>query len=176
MANPEPLPLLKRPQIALLLSVNEGSIARWEREGLPVSQPGSGGKASLYDAKAVVAWRLERERAKYASGGVSVDDARARKDMSLAELNARKLATIDGELIPRTEFERVLGPVVDAIKKRLLAGPRAWAPRIAALLPGAQSALTATIERLLVADVREMLTELAGIRASNTAGASPRRK
>ena len=152
-----------------MLGVHVNSVIRLEQEGLPVAQPGAGGKASLYDPAAIVAWWLARHRARGGSGdGLDPAAERARRDKAQANLAEQMHATRAGELIPRSELERILSPVVTAIRAKLLAGPRAWAPVLANI---AASHGVAGIERELATRIRDVLTALSGL-----TGAPRRRK
>ena len=174
MATPKPLPLLTRPQLATLLSADPLTISRWEHEGLPVAQPGGPGKSTLYDAAVVVAWWHAREIDRLtgaASGGLNPVTQRARKDRAQADLAELTKAERTAELIPRSEFERVLVRVVQSIRTKLLAGPRAWAPLLARLVGQGPSAIEAELRRR----IREILTELAGLgRPAKAAGSRGR--
>jgi phage terminase Nu1 subunit (DNA packaging protein) len=173
MATPAPLPLLTRPQVAALLRANPLTVSRWEHEGLPVAEPGAPGRASRYDAAAVVAWYTARRVAALTTSGdgpaLEPNAERARKDRAQAELAEQTLAVRRGALIPKTEFERVLGPAVTAIRAKLLALPRAAALRVVRAASGGGG--EKAVERVLMADVRDTLTALAHL-----AGPARRRK
>lgn len=171
MAAPPPLPLLVRTQIATLLRVAAVTVSQLEREGLPIAIPGAPGKATRYDAAAVVAWHVAREVAKVSGdgkGALNPAAERARRDRAQAELTEQTHAARAGELLPRSVYEQELGPVLLAFRAKVLAAPRAWAPALARLAPKGPGA----VEQALTARTRELLTELAALQI----GAARRRR
>jgi phage terminase Nu1 subunit (DNA packaging protein) len=163
MGTPASLPRLERPQVAELLRANFSTIGKWEREGLPIAEPGARGKATQYDAAAVVAWYVQRQVERVSgngSGRLSADDARARKDMTQAELNEQKLALQRGEALPRAVYDHELAQVLMPFRARVLAAPRAWALALTQLAPEGPGAVEAELTRR----VRELLTDLSTLR------------
>ena len=160
MAAPDPLPRLKRPQIAALLQANERSVSRWEHEGLPVAEPGRGGKASLYDPAAVVAWYVARRLAELtgpANGALDPDAERARKDRAQAQLAEQKYQVQTSALILAADAEREWTEAVQDTRAALLALPNALAPRcVAAATDG-----VVAVQRVLLDGVRDALRGLA---------------
>lgn len=119
--------LWSRPQVAIVLGIHPGSVSRLEaNEGFPIAVRGAAGKGSQYDPTAVFAWGLERERRKYAPSGATIDveQARARRDQSTAELNEQRLAERAGNLVSRAQSVAEMRGLCRAITSTFLALPR----------------------------------------------------
>jgi phage terminase Nu1 subunit (DNA packaging protein) len=155
------LPLVTRPQLAAAFGVHAVTISKWEaHDGLPVEQPGAPGKPSRYSLPAAIAWRLERERAKYATeaGALNLDDERAR----LAKVQARRVdldvRRREGELVPWADVTGPLTEILGAIRAHLLALPAALAPLLAtAVQTGGPRAGEAVLREHITAALRELV-------------------
>lgn len=160
----KPNHFLTRRQLAHALGVHVITVAKWERDGMPVAKGGRRGVPSLYDLGSVQAWREARKaQAEKAVGQekeerLSWEAARARKDEAQAKLAEQMYLVRDGKLLPAEDIERIWAQHVAAVRTKLLAFPVTLADRIhrAARLDGVSS-----VERLLEDAVRDVLRELA---------------
>lgn len=151
--------LLTRKALAVAFRTHPQTVVKWETAGLPVAERGGPGRPSLYALPDAVSWYIARE---LAARGVDVGALDPKVERALLDRRRReeieqKLAKTSGELIPRTEFARVLGPIVHRIKVALLATPRAWAPA----LVKAAAAGPGVVEQTLAGHIRAVLLELA---------------
>lgn len=125
----EPLPLVNRFQLAECLGVFHVTIAKWEREGLPVEERGVGKRASKYSLPAALKWFIAHERARYESvEGVSNLDAEraglAREQRKRIEMQN---AVRRGELLEVDVVTAAAGELLGTLRASLLALPAALA-------------------------------------------------
>jgi phage terminase Nu1 subunit (DNA packaging protein) len=148
--------LLTRRELAKRFHVTPARVGRWENDGMPCAKPGTPGRASLYDAAAVRAWREAREE-RARRDGASVAEARAQKELWQARLAEQTHRARSGELLSAVAVRQVWSSHVAAVRARLLAWPTTLAGRLhRAGVTGGQPA----IEHALDEEVRRVLTEL----------------
>src|SRR5688572_1398209 len=123
---PEAL-FVTRLQLAKIFGKDPRTIARWLEEGMPVAQPGRGGKPSLFDVGACVRWVIQREVAAVMpdSEGVSPQQERARLDRQRREEIELRLKQRRGELVTVEEVARDFADCATAVKARLRRVPAA---------------------------------------------------
>lgn len=102
--------LVDRRRLASLMSVHPDTISKFSAEGMPVAQPGRGGREGLYDLQACLDW--EREN----SGLDAKEQAQTRLYNENADIAAMKAGTMRQELFSR-----------DQLVKEGEAFARAWA-------------------------------------------------
>jgi phage terminase Nu1 subunit (DNA packaging protein) len=157
MKTTETEPLMDRDSLAVLFGVNPGTIHRWATlDGLPVAQGGGAGKQAKYLPSACVAWRLAVIEAKAGpAGALNPSAERARRDHHQALLAEQLHKKRAGTMLEVEDIRRVWGSIVLAVKSRLLRMPTSLAAACAV------ASSPAEIERLLAAEVRAALSELA---------------
>ena len=128
----DPSVLATQKLVAKVFRVDERTVRNWIESGMPVKE---GGK---YDLAEIVAWKALRDQDDKKGDASWIEKYHAIKT-HLTGINAKlaqiKLKTIEKELIPKEEVERGLIQVSIAIKRALLALPRAIAPRLIGLEP-----------------------------------------
>lgn len=139
---------VKRAQArAILDQIPERTFARLESEGVVVPFiQGKGGRASVYDLAEIVPAYLLHLKAATPAGADRV--ARARRDVSQAELNEIRLEERRKEVLPRDQVVADGRAFVIATKAKLLALPRRLVQ--AGIVPvDAQPAVAGTIREAL---------------------------
>lgn len=151
---PKPPPaerLLTVREMATAQGVQPGQVRRWIEDGCPVAVKGGPGKSAQLDPAAVTAWRGQRRAT------VSVAEASAglkNVQQRRAELELRSRA---GELLDRSDVDRVWRQHITDVKTLLEALPRAEAAQcVAAARTGGAAAVCAVLEAAL----RRVLTAL----------------
>jgi phage terminase Nu1 subunit (DNA packaging protein) len=160
--------LLTRLELARELGCNARTVAKWIEEGLPIHRRGRGGRASLYNLKAALEWKEQRDQSSTSVGALDPAQERARRDRGQALLAEQQLRTRERELLPAAEVERVWSAEVAAVRAQAMAIPTTYADRVfrAATLEG-----LAGVERELREAVYGMLRELTAGPASRTRAA-----
>lgn len=149
--------MLSRVELADLLSVVPRSVDRFAEEGMPIARRGKGRRGHGFQAKACVAWYLEREKAALMGSGdeVSPQKARALLDIRRREELELKLKVRRGELVPIEETARDFAEVAAAVKARLRRIPTAVADRLIGMTTPHE------IHGLLLREIDAALGELA---------------
>jgi phage terminase Nu1 subunit (DNA packaging protein) len=166
VSTPKPKAMLTRQELAGAIGVHPDTVAGWAAdEDMPVAQRGRGGKPSLYDLGAVLAWRKAREEAERA-GPLDPVQEKARRDHWQATLAEQTWRVRNGKLLAAEEVEKAWLSEVAAVRAKLLAVPTTYADRVfrAGTLDGVGG-----VERLLKEAVHGALRELAGGRAGEAA-------
>lgn len=120
--------LATQEQIAKVFRVTVRTVRNWIESGMPVMKTGR------YDLAEIVAWKFMRDQAVLSEGRKSDDWVGLYRECK-AKIEEIKLWTIKGNVIPKQEVEQGLVQVSIAIKRALLALPRAIAPRLVGLEP-----------------------------------------
>lgn len=136
-------------KVAKIFKVSVRTVARWAKDGMPVTSQG------MYDLLEIRAWRTvknQRAHSKVKENNQDLWDARYREyKAKLAEI-ALKKAT--GELIPRELIESELIHVSLTVKHAFLGLPKQVAPQLAGLEPR-------PIEVILSKRIKEIVNEFA---------------
>ncbi len=115
--------------VAKLFCVSTRTIANWAKDGMPVTKDGR------YNIIEIQAWRFDKANKQRAGNKKSPEDWLLRYREFKAKLEEIKLKTTIGELVSKREVEAGLIQISIAIKRALLALPRAVAPRLVGLEP-----------------------------------------
>src|SRR4051812_230328 len=93
--------LVNQQGLAEILGVNRKTLTMWQREGLPIARETPNGFGNEYDVPMVVAWTIERAKAKgtFESEGDRLYRLQADKlEIELAEMRHRLIPVV--ELVP----------------------------------------------------------------------------
>ena len=134
--------------VAKAFGVSVRTVERWVREDMPVMNNGH------YKLLDIDNWRLLRMKKKEVAQDYSKDmwDSKLKENRAkIAELNFKKAM---GELILKSDVERVLDQLIVSFKRQFLSLPRAIAPQCVGLE-------AREIEALLQARVREIIGSFA---------------
>jgi phage terminase Nu1 subunit (DNA packaging protein) len=166
-----PLPFVSRFQVAEVLGAHPTTVAKWEREGLPVAARGAGGRASRYALPAAVQWFLARERTQYqtATGVLDLDAERARLAGAQRERVELQNAVRRGELLEVPAVVAAWSEILTTIRATLLALPAGLA---AGLEATARDGGARAVEVVLRERISGALAELAAWRPPDS-GAGP---
>ncbi len=159
-----PLPLVTRFQLAETLGVHHITVAKWEREGLPVEQRGRGARPSWYSLPQAVQWWHRREISaleERVSGPLNLDQERARQANRQAKKLDLEIQRREGELAPVAEMAAVVTEILGATRAGILALPAALAE---ALTAAARDGGPRAVERALREAITGALRELAAWR------------
>jgi phage terminase Nu1 subunit (DNA packaging protein) len=136
-------------KVAKIFNVSVRTVARWAKDGMPVTPQG------MYDLLDIRAWRLvknKRAGAKEKENNQDLWDSRYREYKArLAEITLKKAT---GDLIPKETIERELVQVSLTVKHAFLGLPKQVAPQLAGLDPR-------PIEVILSKRIKEIINEFA---------------
>ena len=118
--------LESQEQVAKVFSVSLRTVSYWTREGMPVRSDGK------YDITQIQGWRFKRSEKK-PNARKAYEDWDAKYREYKARREEIKLKLTEGELVSRREVEGGLVQISIAIKRALLALPRAVSPRLVGL-------------------------------------------
>jgi phage terminase Nu1 subunit (DNA packaging protein) len=147
--------LKTRAELAVALGITAGTLTRWERDGCPVAKKAPRGRPSLFDEKAVRAWRDAVDAARRTPGVVSLEVQRARLAAAQAARVEQQNRVRAGELIEVAELERTLAEILATLRARLLAIPSAMAETLA------RETDPRAVHRVLTETIHDALAELA---------------
>jgi len=135
-------------EAAKVLEVNERTVRRWKKEGMPVTQEG------LYDLNDIKSWQNERE-----GNSQRQTEGKAYWEAKIREFRAGKLEAelkkINQAVLSREEVEQGRLMRIIAVKRSFLALPTRIAPALAMKEPR-------EIEALLYGAIGEIIDEFAG--------------
>lgn len=139
-----------RPVAIRLLGISDRTFLRLESEGIfRAVTAGSGRRHSVYDAPAIIAAYMARERRQLTGSNLSPRD---RRDRSQAELNELRLARERGEVLPREDVVKKGQAYIKATMAKLRAIP-------SRLIRA--GAITPTVEPVVAELIREAQEEMA---------------
>lgn len=148
--------LLTRKELADFTGFAEGTLSKWAKLGMPVKRDGASGSEWKANSAHVVAWLLERERAKV-TDTADVSEQRARLLKAQAAMAEMDVAEREGRTCPTDDVQRCWAEVTVQCRTRLLQLPRT-APPLLPLINGRRAEAEETLRKL----VYEALNELAG--------------
>lgn len=122
--------ILSQVDMAEILGVSTVTLREWSRQGCPVKQAGSKGKAAQYASADVIKWREEQAAGTAADDDqtiISTDEANRRKTLAEARLAELKLSEARGALIDIETVGLSVDKVLGKCRVRLLAMPGALA-------------------------------------------------
>jgi len=135
-------------EVAKVMEVNERTVQRWKREGMPVTKDG------FYDLNEIKSWQNEREgNAQRQTEGKAYWEAKIR-EYRAGKLKA-ELEKINEALLSREEVEQGRLMRIIAVKRSFLALPTRIAPTLAMKEPR-------EIEAILYEAIGEIIDEFAG--------------
>ena len=111
--------VVNKRELAEIMGVSEQSLTDWQRIGMPMLLDADRGHPNSYDTAAVIGWRIERAL------GASRESAKERLDRITADLRELELHKRRGEMIAVDEVVAVWGPMLVAVRARLMAIPTA---------------------------------------------------
>lgn len=113
--------LLNQTEVAAAFGVTTRTIRDWEAGGFPSEGTGRRRKYRIDDC---IEWRVDEERRRVlaelepqmdASRGPSLDEAKRRKEIALAEIRETELAQLRGDLLPIDEHEYTLKRIASVV-------------------------------------------------------------
>lgn len=121
--------MVSQRELAELVGLTTRQIRNLEGRGLPVRAEGN---RKLYPVPDAVRWYVDAKAREAAEAAESTpyDEALARKTLADARIQERKLAELDGALVPMALHRQVLTRVAERVAARLRNLPGEWAPRI----------------------------------------------
>jgi terminase small subunit / prophage DNA-packing protein len=145
--------ILTAGELAEALKVTTAAVTKWKSEGCPCRiQSGR----PVYVLADVVDWRLSR--AKESARPLDKDEEQIRKLKAEADRVELEVAKVRGELVPVTEFERVLAEDHDETRAALTALPSKFARLVVD-----RTGCTMGVAQTLLADIADAtLTEMQG--------------
>jgi terminase small subunit / prophage DNA-packing protein len=151
-----PAPTRLRGQaLATLFGVARSTVTTWKSEGCP-SQPDTKDGAPTYLPSEVVQWLTDR--AKESAAPLDKDAEQVRKLKAEADRVELEVAKVRGELVPLSEFERVLAADHDETRAALTALPSKFARLVVD-----RTGCTMGVAQTLLADIADAtLTEMQG--------------
>jgi phage terminase Nu1 subunit (DNA packaging protein) len=152
--------LATQKQVASVFRVDERTVRNWIEAGMPVKE---GGK---YDLAEIVAWKSMRDQpTSPAALSAKIEELKLRMAGYKVDLVEAKVNEVKGRYFPREEVERGLVQVSIAIKRALLALPRAIAPRLVGLEPREiEAVLRERVEEIINLFAKELIFEEPGKR------------
>lgn len=142
------------PEIAFLFRKDPRTVTKLAKvDGLPRDDRG------IYNLQKVVPWMVEfwdKQIREARTGGESESQARKRLYTVNADIKQMELARLRKEVVTRTDVELSLGPLLKAIREKILGRSRKIAPQLQGLTP-------VEVEALLLKYDTEALNELAAI-------------
>ncbi len=149
--------LLTRRELAAKLGVYMDTITKWEKSGLPISEPGRPGQSTLYELRDVQKWRKDREKAAHENGSFNVQQERARKERAQALVAEQTLEVRSGELMRADDVADTWHKEIAAVRGKFLAWPATMSDQLgrAFELGGVRA-----LEEKMTEGIHELLTEL----------------
>jgi phage terminase Nu1 subunit (DNA packaging protein) len=145
---------LTADELSDLLDIDRRTIQRWIGRGCPCDRPGRG-KPNLFDEAEVVSWMEANNLTGKIGAPVSdtLEAAKLRKELALAEKYELQTAKEKGLLIERAAVEKSIADALAVFRNRLLGLPASLAP----VLAGRE---VPEIESMLDERLRDFLTDL----------------
>jgi len=147
-------------EVAKVFGISVRTVQYWAKDGMPKTEKGT------YDLVDIQRWRFEKNNTRNSGKNSEKDEWETRLKKSKAKLAEIELKKALGEVISTDEVEKARIARIMAVKRALLALPRAVAPILAGLE-------ARDIEILLTSRIREMIAKFAGQRQEDE---KPRRK
>lgn len=151
--------ILSQVDMAEILDVSTVTLREWTRQGCPVKEAGSKGKAAKYASADVIKWREEQAAGSAYDDDktkITADEANRRKTLAEARLAELKLAEARGALIDIETVGLAIDSVLGKCRVRLLAMPGALAQALS------NEPDPAVIRDKVFNEVSEALNELSG--------------
>lgn len=122
--------LLRTDQVAYMVGVSKVTISEWVKVwALPARE-----KRGFFDANIFLRLYVENviipKYAKPDIEGESVEEAKRRKEIAVANLKELQASELKGELVPKDEAIEWVGSLVDEARNSFVALPRRMAPTI----------------------------------------------
>lgn len=147
----DPSILATQEHVAKVFRVTVRTVRNWIETGMPVM------KSGRYDLAEIVAWKFMRDHAVLSEGRKDDNWVGLYRECK-AKIEEIKLWTIKGNVIPKQEVEQGLVQVSIAIKRALLALPRAIAPRLVGLEPREiEAVLRERVEEIINLFAKELI-------------------
>lgn len=146
--------LVKQLELARILGVDERTIQRWHKDGLPRHGEGRGIRYPLTEC---IAWVRQRDREQVEAqtergAPTDYDEAKARKMAAEAELAELELARARGTIVTVDDVERMLSAPLYRLRAKLLNLPSKWSPSLVGCrtIAEAQTRLEAAVEEAML--------------------------
>lgn len=168
-----------RREIADILGITMPTVTAWvDKDGMPYTRQGSKGVEWEFDTAEVINWfaahkfKARDGRAKPRSarddpfvppgeGVESEDEAKARKERALADINELKAAREAGLVVPIDEVEAIVVEENARVRTRLLGIPTKLRPTVMVLMNNSREAA----EKVIAAAEKEILGALAEVKS-----------
>lgn len=168
---------VNRRQIADILGITVPTVTAWvDKDGMPFTRQGSKGVEWEFDTAEVIEWYARTKyqardgRSKTAKenpfvgpddGLETEDEAKARKERALADINEMKAAREAGLLVPTDEVASIVIEENARVRTRLLSIPTKVRPQAIVLLGNNREAA----EKIVAAVEGEILSALAEVKS-----------
>ena len=128
-APPDEQLVVDRVTLGRLIGCPPNSVTTYTREGMPVLAAGRRGLAGQYDAIACLTWWRVKKRE-------SPERERMRRDASIADINGRRLAEMEGRVVPREQVIREVQAFTKTLAEHVMALGRRMV--LLGIIPGAR--------------------------------------